>query len=168
MGYDWEPCQARPEGPCLNEVVERHDGVTVEVLRCRRCGRRTIQWMRPEIAALQDAIIEGENTASPIADETPPPKRTKTAAGEPEPREYWEAAEAWLRTLQQYNVNCVAMAALIDDPDVHDVIVTHGTGPFELSAIAGILQMMASHKYGEAVEDIDDEEDDEDGDEDDV
>jgi NMD protein affecting ribosome stability and mRNA decay len=39
-------------------VVERHDGVTVEVLRCRRCGRRTIQWMRPEIAALQDAMIE--------------------------------------------------------------------------------------------------------------
>lgn len=61
MSQDYEICRAsRVPGPCLNDVIERHDGVTVEVLRCRRCGRVHVQWMRPEIAALQDAM-EGSN-----------------------------------------------------------------------------------------------------------
>lgn len=55
---DWDPCRAKREMPCLYETVERHEGVIVEVLRCKRCGRRTIQWMRPEIAALEEAMME--------------------------------------------------------------------------------------------------------------
>jgi hypothetical protein len=56
--FDWDPCRARKDRPCLNDVIERHEGVVVEVLRCRRCGRVSVQWMRPEIAALQDAMEE--------------------------------------------------------------------------------------------------------------
>lgn len=153
MSQDFDNCRANPGKPCLYDVVEKHEGVTVEVLRCRRCGRRTIQWLRPEIAALQDAMTEGES---------------KTAAEEPEPREYWEAAESWLRELQQYDVNAVAMVALIDDPDVHNVIVTHGTGPFELASMAGILQMLAAHKYGDSQQGPGEEDEDEEDDEDDV
>lgn len=55
---DWDPCRVRPGQPCLSDVIERHEGVVVEVLRCRRCGRLSVQWMRPEIAALEEAMIE--------------------------------------------------------------------------------------------------------------
>ncbi len=63
---DYDVCRVNAPLPCLYEVVERHEGVVVEVLRCRRCGRRTVQWMRPEIAALEEAMTkeddDGEET----------------------------------------------------------------------------------------------------------
>lgn len=170
MSQDFDNCRANPGKPCLYDVVEKHEGVTVEVLRCRRCGRRSIQWLRPEIAALQDAMTEetGERIAATSASTGPAMTEAKTDAEAPEPREYWEAAETWLRELQQYDVSAVAMVALTDNPDVHDVIVTHDTGPFELASMAGILQMLAAHKYGESQQGPGEEDEDEEEDEDDV
>jgi len=41
--------EIRPDGvhrldPCTYDVIEEHRGVTVRVLRCRRCGRQEIEW----------------------------------------------------------------------------------------------------------------------------
>ena len=33
-----------PVDPCEYEVVEIHRNVTVEVLRCRKCGKIQIEW----------------------------------------------------------------------------------------------------------------------------
>lgn len=33
-----------PVDPCVYEVVETHYGVTVEVLRCPKCGKTEILW----------------------------------------------------------------------------------------------------------------------------
>ncbi len=33
-----------PVDPCIYEEVERHEGVTVTVLRCKRCGHVEIEW----------------------------------------------------------------------------------------------------------------------------
>lgn len=145
----FDPCPVKPDRPCLSEVVERHEGVTVEVLRCRRCGRRSIQWMRPEIAALAEEMEhQAEGT-------------TKTAAEEPKPRRYWDGAESWLRELQKYNVSAVAMIALVDDEDVSNITVTYDTGPFEIAMMAGILQMIANKKYCDMNDDDREEDDDE-------
>jgi hypothetical protein len=43
--------EIRPDGvhrldPCSYDVIEEHRGVTVRVLRCRRCGRQEIEWER--------------------------------------------------------------------------------------------------------------------------
>lgn len=169
---DYDICRANPGMPCLYDVVERHDSVTVEVLRCRRCGRRSIQWMRPEIAALQDAIMEAaDDPTSSTADTVPPSPQgegpTKTAAETPEPRDYWETAEMFLKELQPLKVQSMALIALTDDPGVHDVVSVFGAGPFELASMAGVLQMHAAYQYGKANdEDPDDDgEDEEDDDE---
>lgn len=83
---------------------------------------------------------------------------------QPEQREYWEAAELFLKELQPLHVQAVAMVALTDDPDVHDVVSVYGAGPFELASMAGILQMHAGYQYsqinGEEDEDEEDDEDD--------
>lgn len=34
--------------PCRYEVVERYRNVTVEVLRCKKCGHTDISWFRQE------------------------------------------------------------------------------------------------------------------------
>lgn len=148
---DYDNCRANPGKPCLYDVVERHDGVTVEVLRCRRCGRRSIQWMRPEIAALQDAMTGEEPPA-------------KTAAGEPEPRDYWPAVESWLKEAAKYPITAAAMVALTADENVHDVAVVYNAGPFETATMASVLQLMAGHKYDLMRED-DDEDPEDDGEE---
>ena len=43
--------EIRPDGvhrldPCTYDVIEEHRGVTVRVLRCRRCGHQEIEWTR--------------------------------------------------------------------------------------------------------------------------
>lgn len=43
----------KPDGvneldPCFYEVAEVHENVTVEVLRCKRCGHIEISWYRPD------------------------------------------------------------------------------------------------------------------------
>ena len=43
--------EVRPNGidrldPCLYKVIEVHKNVTVEVLRCKRCGRIELSWYR--------------------------------------------------------------------------------------------------------------------------
>lgn len=45
----------RPDGvheldPCTYEVVEKYRNVTVEVLRCPKCGHTEISWYRQEDA----------------------------------------------------------------------------------------------------------------------
>lgn len=34
--------------PCCYEVAERHRNVTVEVLKCKRCGHAEISWYRQD------------------------------------------------------------------------------------------------------------------------
>ena len=34
--------------PCCYDVVEKHENVTVEVLRCYRCGKQELSWYDPE------------------------------------------------------------------------------------------------------------------------
>jgi len=41
--------EIRPDGvhrldPCTYDVIEEHQGVTVRVLRCSRCGHQEIEW----------------------------------------------------------------------------------------------------------------------------
>lgn len=41
----------KPDGeneldPCVYEVIEQHEGVTVEVLKCRKCGHIEVTWRR--------------------------------------------------------------------------------------------------------------------------
>jgi hypothetical protein len=38
----------KPVDPCIFEVEEVHHNVTVEVLRCKRTGRREIIWYAKE------------------------------------------------------------------------------------------------------------------------
>ena len=43
----------RPDGkheldPCVYETMEIHRNVTVEVLRCKKCGKVEIQWYRQD------------------------------------------------------------------------------------------------------------------------
>ena len=43
----------KPDGvhdldPCEYELTERHRNVTVEVLRCRKCGHVEISWFRQD------------------------------------------------------------------------------------------------------------------------
>lgn len=45
--------EIRPDGvhrldPCTYDVIEEHRGVTVRVLKCRRCGHQEIEWTRGE------------------------------------------------------------------------------------------------------------------------
>jgi hypothetical protein len=87
----------------------------------------------------------------------------------PEPRDYWEAAEMFLRELQPLKVQSMALIALTDDPGVHDVVSVFGAGPFELASMAGVLQMHAAYQFGKANdEDPDDDGEDEEGDPDEV
>lgn len=81
---------------------------------------------------------------------------------QPEQREYWEAAELFLKELQPLHVQAVAMVALTDDPDVHDVVSVYGAGPFELASMAGILQMHAAYQFGKINDDEDPEDESED------
>ncbi len=166
---DFDICRANPGKPCLYDVAERHEGVVVEVLRCRRCGRRSIQWMRPEIAALQDAMIGDADAPHPSPAATPSPREeglteAKTAADTPEPRDYWEMVEELLRDLQERKVRSLIAVALIDDENIHDVLSVWGAGPYELSDAAGILQLHAGLLFNQinGSEDEEDEEDDED------
>lgn len=43
----------KPDGiheldPCLYEPIEIYKNVTVEILRCKRCGNIDIQWIRQD------------------------------------------------------------------------------------------------------------------------
>ena len=48
-----EGVSIKPDGvneldPCMYEVLEVHENVTVEVLRCKKCGHTEVSWYRPE------------------------------------------------------------------------------------------------------------------------
>ena len=43
-GMEIRPDGVNPLDPCSYDVVEEHHGVTVRVLRCRRCGHQEIEW----------------------------------------------------------------------------------------------------------------------------
>lgn len=34
--------------PCVYDVVEQHDNVSVEILKCRKCGKIEISWFDPK------------------------------------------------------------------------------------------------------------------------
>ena len=145
MTDNMNPTYCRGTGyskPCLNDVVERHDGVTVEVLRCRRCGKQTIQWKRPEIATLEDSIAEAAASAPNAA---------------PEPRDYWEAVEHFLRTLQNMKVRSLGLVALVDDEEAHDVVCTYDSSPWEIASMAGLLQLHAANREREDREEAEDD-----------
>jgi hypothetical protein len=143
---DYEPCRAQPDRPCLNEVVERHEGVTVEVLRCRRCGRLSTQWMRPEIAALEEA------TEAQVGKTLPKPP--------PEPKEYWPAVEHWLQRIHDLKVRSVVNIALIDDEAVNDVVSVYDAGPSELAMLGGLLIHYAANPLQDDFEEEDEADDD--------
>lgn len=41
-----KPDGENPLDPCRYEEVERHEGVTVHILRCKNCGRIELTWSR--------------------------------------------------------------------------------------------------------------------------
>ena len=43
-GMEIKPDGVNPLDPCSYDVIEEHHGVTVRVLRCRRCGHQEIEW----------------------------------------------------------------------------------------------------------------------------
>lgn len=42
----------RPDGipvdPCIMQVMERYENVTIEVMQCKRCGKVEISWFRQD------------------------------------------------------------------------------------------------------------------------
>lgn len=43
----------KPDGineldPCFYEVVEAYENVSIEILKCKKCGHTTISWKRQE------------------------------------------------------------------------------------------------------------------------
>ena len=48
-GMKFKPDGVHELDPCKYEVVERHENVTVEILRCRNCGHQEITWYRNNI-----------------------------------------------------------------------------------------------------------------------
>ena len=83
-----------------------------------------------------------------------------------ENRDYFPSVEDFLREIQNLNVTGLAMVALVDDPDCHDVVGVFDGGPFELASCAGILQLHASMRYADINRTDDDEEGDTDNAED--
>lgn len=45
-GIDIRPDGIHPLDPCIYGIEERHEGVTVEVLRCRKCGHKEVTWIQ--------------------------------------------------------------------------------------------------------------------------
>lgn len=76
-----------------------------------------------------------------------------------ENRDYFEVFEDFLRMLQGCNVTSVAMVALTDDKDTHDICAQWQCGPFELATCASVLQMHANYEYIHANDDPIDEND---------
>lgn len=51
--FNGENITIKPDGvneldPCLYETIETHENVTVEILRCKRCGNIEISWYRKD------------------------------------------------------------------------------------------------------------------------
>lgn len=46
--YNLSPGWKNELDPCRYEVIEKHRNVTVEVLRCKKCGHVEIAWTRQE------------------------------------------------------------------------------------------------------------------------
>lgn len=80
-------------------------------------------------------------------------------------RPYFPAVEDFLQALQEENVRAICMVALLDDETGHDVLSTWGSGPFEMKACAGVLDLHAALRFVE-MNTEDDEEDEEDNDQD--
>lgn len=78
---------------------------------------------------------------------------------DPKARPYWEAFESALKDLQDYDVDSLAIVALCNDEDVHNVCAYWRAGPFEKSSMASVLQLSASLEYNQinSKEDKDDE-----------
>ena len=74
-----------------------------------------------------------------------------------ENRDYFPAVEDFLREIQDLRVTGLAMVALVDDPECHDVVGVFDCGPFELASAAGILQLHASMRYADINRDDDGE-----------
>lgn len=77
-----------------------------------------------------------------------------------ESRDYFPSVEEFLREIQDLHVTGLAMVALVDDSDCHDVVGVFDCGPFELASCAGILQLHASMRYADIKRTDDDEEGD--------
>ena len=73
-----------------------------------------------------------------------------------ESRDYFPTVEDFLREIQDLHVTGLAMVALVDDPECHDVVGVFDRGPFELASAADILQLHASMRYADINRDDDD------------
>lgn len=73
---------------------------------------------------------------------------------------YFEAVERFLRALNTLeDVHAVAMIALVGDPETANVLADWNCGPFEKTAMAGILNLAAARQYieiNDAILDTDD------------
>lgn len=78
------------------------------------------------------------------------------------PKEYGEAIIGFLNDLEYVKVKSLALVAICDDEDVHDVVCTWHAGPFEMMMAASSLQLHAGSVYNKinSTEDFDDETED--------
>lgn len=44
-GVEIRPDGVHPLDPCIYSVEERHENVTVEILKCRKCGHKEVTWI---------------------------------------------------------------------------------------------------------------------------
>lgn len=47
-GYTVKPDGVNELDPCIYEEIERHEGVTVVVLKCKNCGHIEIEWFKED------------------------------------------------------------------------------------------------------------------------
>ena len=67
-------------------------------------------------------------------------------------KEYYEAIEAFMREIDGLHVKSIGLVALVDEADIFDVVSCYDTGPHELAAMAGILQMHADDVGGVVID----------------
>lgn len=76
-----------------------------------------------------------------------------------ENRDYFPAVEEFLRMCQDTHVTSMALVALSDDADTHDICAQFNCGPFELATCAAVLQLHANYEYAQGNSIIEDEND---------
>lgn len=74
-------------------------------------------------------------------------------------KDYYEAIEAFMKEIDGLHVKSIGLVALVDETDIFDVVSCYDTGPHELAAMAGILQMHAAHRYEEVNRETEEDED---------
>lgn len=73
-----------------------------------------------------------------------------SSSGDIQVKEYFNIVEEFLRDIQNRNVKCISMVALLqDDPESHDVFATYNCSPFDISDCASVMHLHAAIDYVE-------------------